>query len=132
MQNDKNNKIQTCPCGSGHTYQQCCQPYVEQINDAPTAETLMRSRYCAFVLLNEDYLRYSWHPDTCPQTIHLHKETSWLGLSIKNTENGLPDDDNGRVEFVARYKIDGKATRLHENSYFTRFNNRWVYLDADS
>ncbi len=132
MKNDKNKNSQACPCGSSNSYKHCCQPYVEQINDAPTAETLMRSRYSAFVLLDEDYLRYSWHPDTCPKNIHLHIETNWLGLSIKNTEDGQPGDKNGRVEFIARYKIDGKATRLHENSRFTRFNNRWVYLDADS
>lgn len=92
----------------------------------------MRSRYSAFVLLDEDYLRYSWHPDTCPKNIHLHEETNWLGLKIINTENGQRDDDIGRVEFVARYKTQGKATRLCENSRFTRFNKRWVYLDADS
>jgi len=97
MKNDKDNNAPTCPCGSGHAYKHCCQPYVEQINNAPTAEALMRSRYCAFVLLDEDYLRYSWHPDTCPKTIHLHKETNWLGLNIKNTEDGQSEDENGRA-----------------------------------
>lgn len=132
MKNDKNNNALACPCGSGNAYKDCCQPYVELVKPAPTAEALMRSRYCGFVLLNEDYLRYSWHPDTTPKTIHLHEEIHWLGLDIKNTEDGLPDDDNGHVEFVARYKTNGKATRLYENSRFTRYENRWVYLDADT
>ena len=119
-----------CPCGSGKPFKLCCQPYVEQISDAPTAEALMRSRYTAFVLRREDYLHYSWHRDTCPKTIHLNINTKWLGLKIKNTVAGGENDDTGEVEFVARYKVNGKACRLHENSRFKRFENRWVYLNG--
>ena len=120
-----------CPCQSGKPYEICCQPYIEQVIDAPTAETLMRSRYTAFVQLDEAYLRYSWHPDNCPIKIHLHKNIKWLGLSIKKTSNGSTDDKMGTVEFVARSKLDGKASRLHEISRFIRFNNRWVYTSGD-
>ena len=128
----KNNKkdLQLCPCESGKAFEHCCQPYLKQTRDAPTAEALMRSRYTAFTLLDEDYLRYSWHPDTCPKTIHLNKETTWLGLKIIKTVAGNIDDKNGEVEFVARSKNNGKASRLHENSRFGRFNNRWVYIDG--
>ena len=90
----------------------------------------MRSRYTAFVLKNEDYLRYSWHPDTCPKQIHLNKNTQWLGLKIKNTLAGCEKDDTGKVEFVARNKVNGKASRLHENSRFIRYKDRWVYLNG--
>ncbi len=128
----KNNKKDShlCPCDSGKLFKLCCQPYVEQINNAPTAEALMRSRYSAFVLRNEDYLRYSWHPDTCPENIHLNKNTQWLGLKIINTVAGGEKDDTGEVEFIARSKTNGKASRLHENSRFSRFENRWVYVDG--
>jgi len=87
----------------------------------------MRSRYTAFALQDEDYLRYSWHPNHCPKIIHLNAETQWLGLKIKNTIAGSTTDKTGEVEFVARSKISGKASRLHENSLFARFENRWVY-----
>lgn len=128
---NKHNKNQDlCPCESGKPYQHCCQPYVEQLAEAPTAEALMRSRYTAFVLLNEDYLRYSWHPDFCPKNIHLNEQTRWLGLKIINTVAGGVEDETGEVEFVARSKINGKASRLHENSRFSRFEQRWVYLDG--
>lgn len=90
----------------------------------------MRSRYTAFVLNNETYLRFSWHIDTCPKTIHLNNKTQWLGLAIKSTEKGQPHDDTGRVEFVARYKNNGKAVRLHESSRFIQHQQRWVYLDG--
>ncbi len=90
----------------------------------------MRSRYTAFVLLNEDYLNYSWHPNNRPKIIHLNPKTKWLGLKIINTVAGNTKDKTGEVEFVARNKINGKASRLHENSQFTRFENRWVYTNG--
>ncbi len=90
----------------------------------------MRSRYTAFVQLDEEYLRYSWHPDNQPKIIHLNTKTKWLGLKIMNTLAGKIDDKTGEVEFVARSKINGKASRLHENSQFTRFENRWVYTSG--
>jgi len=130
MNNNKENNSPSCPCESGKFYKACCQPYVEQTLDAPTAEALMRSRYTAFTLLNEAYLRYSWHPDTCPKNIHLNGNTLWLGLKIKNILAGNENDETGEVEFVARNKSDGKACRIHENSRFCRFNNRWVYIDG--
>ncbi len=119
-----------CPCGSGNDFKRCCQPYLEQTSNAPTAEALMRSRYTAFVMLDEDYLRYSWHPDTCPENIRLNERTQWLGLKIKSTLAGEEKDDTGEVEFVARSKINGEASRLHETSRFSRFENRWVYVSG--
>ena len=126
---NNNKNLELCPCESGKTFALCCQPCLKGTREAPTAETLMRSRYTAFTLLDEDYLRHSWHPDTCPSTIHLNEETRWLGLKILNTVAG-GDDDVGEVEFVARSKINGKASRVHENSRFCRFENRWVYIDG--
>jgi SEC-C motif-containing protein len=120
----------SCPCGSNRTPDQCCRPYIDCQKNAPTAEALMRSRYTAFVLHNESYLRYSWHPDTCPQVIDLTNETRWLGLKIKGTSGGSEKDSSGEVEFIARFKINGKASRLHEISYFTRYQNRWVYVNG--
>jgi len=132
MQINKENNAQNCPCESGKQYKDCCQPYLEQSIDAPTAEALMRSRYSAFYLQNEAYLRYSWHPDTCPKNIHLNEHCRWLGLKIKKTVAGYENDETGEVEFVARSKTNGKASRLHENSHFGRFNNRWVYISNNT
>jgi len=35
------------------------------------------------------------------------------------------------VEFVARYKVQGKAYRLHEKSRFVREQSLWFYVDGD-
>ena len=51
---------QICPCrqtsDDKRAYKDCCAPYIEQDQPAPTAEALMRSRYSAFAVENIDYL----------------------------------------------------------------------------
>lgn len=53
---------QLCPCGSAVEYSLCCHPYVSGEKVAPDPEHLMRSRYCAFVMQDADYLIKTWHP----------------------------------------------------------------------
>jgi SEC-C motif-containing protein len=119
-----------CPCESGKSYSACCEPY-HLGAAAPTAEALMRSRYTAYVLKLEDYLLASWHPSTRPAALNLDEEPAvkWLGLQIKRAEK--TSEITAIVEFVARYKIAGKAERLHEISAFTYENNRWFYVTAN-
>ena len=97
----------------------------------PDAEALMRSRYSAYVLGNAAYLLATWHPDTRPAGLDIEEgpPTKWLGLAVKRHE----DRGEGRavVEFVARYKIGGRAHRLHESSRFVHENGRWLYLDGN-
>ncbi len=119
-----------CPCASAHSYEACCGPY-HAGRAAPTAEALMRSRYSAYVLRLEPYLLATWHVRTRPLALDLasDKDTRWLGLEIiKHEASG---SDSASVEFVARYRIAGRAHRLHENSRFLRENGRWYYLDGE-
>ena len=94
----------------------------------------MRSRYTAYVLGLEDYLLQTWHPDTRPAILDSgldlvgEVQTKWLGLQIKQFV--ALSASCATVEFVARYKIAGKAERLHENSQFRKINQRWYYLDG--
>ncbi|KZY60769.1 hypothetical protein A3742_26735 [Oleiphilus sp. HI0071] len=118
-----------CPCGSNTLYSKCCGPIHLGAADAETAEALMRSRYCAFVKMDSGYLIRSWHESTRPSNLTLDA-TNWIGLKIKSTHKGLPADLEGWVEFVARYKIDGRAHRLIENSYFKKENGAWFYVSA--
>ncbi len=119
--------VKLCPCESKKPYSVCCEPYHNGIA-APTAEALMRSRYTAFALGLEEYLLQTWHPETRPSTLNLAEDaaTKWLGLQVKNTAN--ISEKKATVEFVARYKIAGKAERLHELSEFERIEGRWYYL----
>lgn len=120
-----------CPCDSGQPYAQCCAPVHRDIRQAERAEQLMRARYSACALLNEDFMMTSWHPKTCPFTLALDSHTRWIGLEVKHTEDGGKDDEHGIVEFVARYKINGRAGRMRERSRFGRHNGHWVYIDGE-
>ena len=115
-----------CPCDSGTPYTQCCQPLHGGVA-AVSADALMRSRYSAYVLGISAYLLSTWHSSTRPQSLDLHK-THWLGLSVKQRSTS---GDTATVEFVARYKVQGKAHRLHERSRFVREDGRWYYVDGE-
>jgi SEC-C motif-containing protein len=119
----------TCPCGSNKYFADCCALYLESNQTAPTAEALMRSRYSAYTLLREDYLLITWHPSTRPSVLGLAEEaaTKWLGLEVKRHEQ--QDAEHAIVEFVARYKMGGRAHRLAEVSRFVREDGRWFYVD---
>lgn len=90
----------------------------------------MRSRYTAYVLQQYDYLLKTWHPDTRPPGLDSDPEhfIKWLELDVIATHAGGINDEQGDVEFVARYKLNGRAQRLHELSHFTRINGRWFYV----
>jgi SEC-C motif-containing protein len=120
-----------CHCGSAQRYQACCAPFVNRERQAASAEELMRSRYSAFVEGSEDYLLASWHPQTRPSRVRLNPEQRWLGLSIKSTQEGMAGDTAGTVEYVARFKVDGKGHRLHEVSRFENIDGCWYYLDGE-
>ena len=126
------NADNACPCGSGKAYTACCGPYLDGGQRPATAEALMRSRYSGYVLARKDYLLRTWHESTRPETLDLNDAGTvrWLGLKIVRTEAGGPDDARGVVEFVARYKVGGKAHRLHEISRFVREGGEWFYLDG--
>ena len=91
----------------------------------------MRSRYAAYVLGREGYLMATWHADTRPAALDLdvHPRPQWLGLAVKSCTR--MDDSHATVEFVARYKINGRAFRLHESSCFERVDGRWLYVDGE-
>ena len=120
-------KPNPCPCGP-QNYADCCGRYHGGV-PAPDAAALMRSRYSAYVLRLEDYLLATWHPDTRPTVLDLKADnTKWLGLEVKR--HVAESEDRATVEFIARYKIGGRAHRLHEISRFVRENGLWFYVDG--
>ncbi|OZI46492.1 YchJ family protein [Bordetella genomosp. 4] len=121
-----------CPCDSGLAYARCCERWHRgpQRLLAPDALALMRSRYSAFVLDDLPYLLDTWHPDTRPVQLEPNpSDLKWLGLQIR--QHHQPDADHATVEFVARYRQAGRATRLHEISRFLRVGGHWLYLDGE-
>lgn len=123
-----NTKITLCPCGSNRSYPDCCGRYLDGGETTPSAEALMRCRYTAYTLGREDYLLASWHRNTRPASLDL-APCKWLWLKVKRHESLR--EDQALVEFVASYKVGGRAHRLHEISRFLCEDGRWYYLNGD-
>ncbi len=124
--------VQTCPCGNAAGYEACCGRWHHgpQRLMAPDAPTLMRSRYAAFVLDELDYLLQTWHDSTRPASLEPNPPgMKWLGLDVRR--HARQDDNHATVEFVARSRHGGRASRLHEISRFVREDGQWFYVDGD-
>ncbi len=124
--------MNNCPCGSSSMYEQCCKPIHQNIHNALTAESLMRSRYTAYTLGKIDYLMESHHSSTRPfkekkEILKWAKSMHWIRLEILSTTNGLQNDIKGTVEFNAFYHDGKQVQRLHENSSFVKEHDHWVY-----
>jgi SEC-C motif-containing protein len=50
-----------CPCNSGQTYAECCEPVHDGTRLATDAVTAMRARFCALCVGRPDYLWTSLH-----------------------------------------------------------------------
>lgn len=131
-----------CPCGRADAkgrplaYAPCCGRYLDhfETTPAPDAQSLMRSRYSAFVRENAAYLLATWHASQRPPQLDFEPGVRWLGLELRS--HTQQDDTHAQVEFVARLRdAGGRASRLHEKSRFVREPDeagvwRWYYLDA--
>jgi SEC-C motif-containing protein len=120
-----------CPCGSGQAYAACCgRWHAGPLHlQAPDAEALMRSRYCAYALGLHDYLLATWHTSTRPAALDAPEPgLRWLGLEVRRHQ--ARDGNSATVDFVARSKLGGRAHRLQENSRFVREDGRWFYVDG--
>ena len=128
---------QSCPCGRQNAkgkslaYADCCGRYIDHwdAQPAPDAQALMRSRYTAFVRENAEYLQATWHLSERPAELDFDPDCKWLGLDVKQFQS--TGADAAQVEFVARYRVAGRAVRLHERSRFVREDGRWYYVDGE-
>jgi SEC-C motif domain protein len=91
----------------------------------------MRSRYTAYVLRDEAYLLATWHPSTRATDVAPDPDTKWLGLEVRDHQQ--VDGSHAEVEFVARYRVQGRGGRMHERSRFVRENDgRWYYVVGET
>jgi SEC-C motif-containing protein len=122
-----------CPCAKG-VYTKCCGRFIEAGEIPATAEQLMRSRYTAYVLRDEPYLKATWHPDTLPDDPLSEDDVKWIGLDVRKYTHTAASLE-ATVEFIARFKVAGRAHRIHEISQFVKQadatgQERWYYVDG--
>ena len=124
-----------CPCGSGASYDECCEPVIRGSKPAGSAEILMRARYSAYAGAEMDFLFDSTHPKH--REGYDHKGTrewaegaEWLGLEILETDRGGDEDSSGDVEFIARFRDKGGLREHHELAHFKREKGEWFFTEG--
>ena len=125
-----------CPCNSGKTYGECCQPILDGLKKAETAEALMRARYSAYVTEHIMFLKNS---STAAVQSEFDEQAStawsraarWHGMEIIRTEKGQPGDKTGVVEFRATYTANGEFCNHHEVSTFVYEPDGWKFEDGE-
>ena len=125
-----------CPCGSGKTFSECCDPIISGGMPAQTAEQLMRARYSAYVFTKMDFIFESTHPDHRQGYDHAGTKewaetAEWQGLEIIGTHKGGADDSVGEVEFIARFAEKGQKREHHEAGQFKRKDGNWYFTEGN-
>lgn len=119
-----------CYCGNHLSFQECCEPYIKGIKKAPTAETLMRSRFSAYATANADYLVDTTHSSTRKD----HKKSDILLWSTSNKWIRLEiiESNETTVNFEAHYLDNHNQEQIHkEKSTFVLENGVWFYVDGE-
>ena len=126
-----------CYCGSSKEFEQCCKPLLDGVKKAETAEELMRARYSAFVTVNVPFIIKTVSPT---QTDKMSEEavkrwaesSDWKELNIVDTTDGGANDDEGVVEFIAKYMSGDVMQSHHERASFSKIDGEWFFEDGVS
>jgi SEC-C motif-containing protein len=123
-----------CPCG-GKSFETCCAPFIKGEQSPKTAEELMRSRYTAYTQAEVEYIKNTTIPKDQKEfdlkaAESWAKESQWLGFELLAKEAGEASDDKGSIEFIARYKADGKIENHHELATFVKIKDVWFFEDG--
>ena len=123
-------KMSNCFCGNQKSFENCCQIYINGIEKAPSAETLMRSRYSAFATQAVDYLIATTHVSTRKfhkksDILEWSKSNQWLKLEVIEATDK-------KVTFKAYYLDFQLNAQIHyEKSTFKNENGSWFYVDGE-
>lgn len=122
--------MSNCYCGNAALFQDCCEPFIKGVVNAPTAEKLMRSRYSAFATSAADYLVNTTH--ISKRRLHNKKDilawskaNKWLKLEVLVATETT-------VTFKAYYLDENLKAQVHyEHSTFKLENGIWFYVDGE-
>lgn len=119
-----------CPCTSGLSFDACCGPLLAGAS-APTALALMRARFTAYTQANIDYLGRTLSAEARAEfdpveTKSVASSAEWLGMDILSVTAGGADDQDGVVEYAAKFRLNGQQRVHHERATFKREGGAWL------
>ena len=116
-------------------YSDCCEPLHLGQRKAQSALELMKSRYCAFIAKQFDYLRKTTHPQSLGNINHAENEKWANNVQFTKLEILFFEEqgNKGTVEFKAHFTFtnpsDGveKSEVHHERSTFRKQQGEWFF-----
>ncbi len=118
-----------CYCKSKKPFNECCEPIISVLEIAPTALSLMKSRYTAYCLGDVKYLQATTHDHTW-QDEELKFIQDWADNSIWQHLEIVAHSEE-IVEFKAYYIFDKKQHLHHEKANFKKIHDMWKYIDGE-
>jgi SEC-C motif-containing protein len=126
-----------CPCGSGKSYQLCCEIY-HNGKVPEKADLLMRARYSAYAMGRSDFIIATTHPKHSDFQKNLQQRlkeiqsfstsTQFMKLEVISFKEGAI---LSFVTFKATLLQSGKEYILHEKSRFEKIDGKWLYLSGE-
>lgn len=130
-----------CPCKSEKEFSVCCQPIIENRQEAQTPEQLMRSRYSAYAVKNAAYIyntysKASQGSNSLEEIAAWAESCIWVNLQIHHSSQIIKDVlteqiKANTVEFSAYYIEDNNLFVMRENSFFIKENGQWRYHNGE-
>lgn len=131
------NESDFCSCGRRLSFSKCCGPLLKREAEAADPESLMRSRYSAFIHKDIDYLFETLDPQARADfdrsaTENWANHSEFLGLEIIKASH---EGNKGLVEFKAKFKKlnseDNEEESVHhEVSKFRKHGGVWYFRDG--
>jgi SEC-C motif-containing protein len=129
--------MERCPCGRDATYEACCGTY-HRGAEPSDAETLMRSRYAAFVKKDARYLHRTLHRShdegekdlvSFEAGLRKHFASGFLYRALRVHGTRAEDEEGtSKVLFTVSVAQRGKDVSFSEVSSFARENGAIRYL----
>lgn len=126
------NTIERCKCGSELPFENCCLPLITGAVEASDAESLMRSRFSAYVVQDYHYILNTYALEqraklTVDTLAESASGTRWLSLQVlkHDTKSSV-----AQVEFKAFYQLEKTFYVMHEISDFQLEQGAWRYTSG--
>lgn len=125
-----------CYCGSGKTFNACCDPLICGQAVANSPEQLMRSRYSAYCHHDKNPQCYSYIVQTYhskARTLHSEADIADFAKAVRFIGLKIIDDaklTSNQVHFIASYLAGDKLEMLDEVSDFELEQGRWMYCSG--
>ena len=122
----------SCPCTPTSSFDKCCGPFIVDGLVAPTPETVVRSRYSAFVMRSLDYIDQTHAPEICDdfnraEAERIAEDVDWHGLEIVGTTSR---GDGVEVEYIVRIRQSNRIVAKSSVSRFRQEDGRWLLVSS--